>query len=394
MQESKSIIEVILAEASVSTKLTHSQHKQAQDYLAVQLSIRDRDQIIKVLCHSSPDQLTQTVRDVVSAYEPIIRHVHEAVDLSATVGDLEYFIKDMIRLSKAPERTKPSAFRGRSSSKESKPVPTVGDFVQLLKKHQGASHRFVHQCAKNGKEVTSWFHEYAKDAASQFRRSPDAAKSDSTSSSSGAGSLTVPIQQLFSSLPKEKREFFLPVLDAHALYLSKAAAASTIRFRTVVSTPPSHNPALQTPLGSRASSPAPGSSPTSRNHSSTPSTPIKAVMESDPGPGAYLARWQNLLDGTEITPGAQGGRVRHAGDGSVLKASRAGAGAPELQRSSSSQSLQSKADDTEDDEAFEDAHESLDELGLEAGDKVEKPDVRPIVEALGKGFRVVLGKIG
>jgi len=254
VKESKSIVEVILAEASVSRELTPAQHTHAQEYLAANLSIRDRDEIIRVFCHSQPDHLTQTVRDVVSAYEPVIRNVHQAVDLSATVGDAEYFLKDMINLSKAPERTKPSAFRGRGSLKDEKHIPTVGDFVALLTKHQGASHRFIHQCAKNGPEVTSWFHEYAKHAAAQFKRPANASKSDPTSSSSGAGSLTEPLQKLFASLPAEKRQAFVPLLDAHALYLSKAAAASTIRFRTVVSTPPSQNPVLQTPRGSRTSS--------------------------------------------------------------------------------------------------------------------------------------------
>jgi len=340
--------------------------------------------------------LTQTIRDVVAAYEPIIRNIHQAVDLSATVADLEYFLKDMIRLSKAPERSKSSGLLGRGGPREEKTVPTVGDFVALLKKHQGASHRFVHQCAKNGPEVTSWFHEYTKVAVSNFRRPPDSAKSgsDSTSSSSGAGTLTEPLQKLFSSLPAKKREAFLPILDAHALYLFKAAAASSSRFRTVVSTPPSRNPALQTPRGSRANSPAPsGNSPTPKDQKTLSSSTIKALVEADPGPGAYLARWQNLLDGTVITPVSHGGKIRHASDGSVLKASRIGADAtaPPMQRTASTQS---KSEETDEEDVFEEAHESLDELGLEEKDKVKRPDVTPIVDALGKGFRKELGRIG
>lgn len=398
VMKSKPITEVILENASVSTELSAAQHKVAQEYLGVQLSIRDRDQIVQVLCHSTPDHLTQTVRDVVAAYEPVIRNIHEAVDLSATVGDLEYFLRDMIRLSKAPEKPKSSGLLSRGGPREDKTVPTVGDFVALLKKHQGASHRFVHQCAKNGPEVTSWFYEYAKAAVSNFKRPPDAAKSgsDANSSSSGAGTLTEPLQKLFSSLPAEKRESFLPVLDAHCLFLFKATAASSSRFRTVVSTPASHNPALQTPRGSRASSPAPGgsNSPTSKDQTTLSTSTIKALVEADPGPGAYLARWQNLLDGTVITPASHGGKIRHAGDGSVLKASRIGAdavAAPPMQRTGSTQS---RSEETDEEDVFEAAHENLDELGLEEKDKVKRPNVTPIVDALGEGFRKELGRIG
>ena len=90
-QNSISIVISILASSSLPTDLSESTHKLALEYLNVQLSIRDRKQIIQVLCHSSPDHVTSTVRVAVAAYEPVIRNIHDAVDLSDTLFDFEVF---------------------------------------------------------------------------------------------------------------------------------------------------------------------------------------------------------------------------------------------------------------------------------------------------------------
>jgi len=61
------------------------------------------------------------------------------VDLSDTVSDFEAFLGDMLKISKIQDETS---------------IPTVGDFVALLKKHQYSCHKFLHQVCKNGKELT------------------------------------------------------------------------------------------------------------------------------------------------------------------------------------------------------------------------------------------------
>ncbi|EOD52707.1 Px domain containing protein [Neofusicoccum parvum] len=73
----------------------------------------------------------------------------KSVDLSAGLTDLENFLNDLIKVSKLPSPSK--------NKDKAKPPPTVEDFVKLLKKHQGSCHRFLHQIAKNGPEVTEWF---------------------------------------------------------------------------------------------------------------------------------------------------------------------------------------------------------------------------------------------
>ena len=397
--------------------LTEAQHRHAQDYLAIQLSIRDREQITKVLCRSSPDHLTQAVKDAVAAYEPMIRQVHQAVDLSETVYDFEIFLKEMIKLAKLPDQ--------RSGRQQ--PVPTVGDFVQLLTKHQSSSHKFMHQCCKNGKEVTSWFHDYATHAAHQFRQESE------KSASSGAGDLAQPLQTLFSELDPEKQKTLLPILDKYATYINKLHAASAARLRSVVSSPTSNHPALTSPtsrsssrFSSRASSPM-STGKVSRSNSKNKQDPLQtasATPKSDPGPGAFLARWQSLLDGTAITPsGADGGPVRGGGNIGVLKASAIEPDqdltqeekaatqaddqdkatrqsehkddtAPTTEEASIDKRSDDEDDDGDDDEdaTFHDAQTGIDELGLTEDEKVPRPDTRPVVKALMPAFRKMLGE--
>lgn len=255
-----SIVSVILSRSSASPDLTEAQHTKALDYLSLQLAIRDRDEITRVLCRSNPDHLTQAVRDGVSAYEPMIRQVHQAVDLSATVGDFQAFMDDMIKL------TKPDKKNGG----EAKP-PSVEDYVKLLHSHMGCSHRFLHQVAKNGKEVTGWFQDYVHKAAAEFRQ-----KEGSTSS------VHQSLSKSFDELKAEDKEAVRGEVDAFAAYLDALHASSATRIKDVIN-----------------------------NTSSTAY-----------GPGAYLARWQDLLDSTLITPSKAKGPVRTGADSKIKQEGR------------------------------------------------------------------------
>ena len=61
-----SIIMSILASSSLPTDLSESTHGLALEYLSVYLSIRDRREIIRVMCYNSPDHVTTIVRTMVS----------------------------------------------------------------------------------------------------------------------------------------------------------------------------------------------------------------------------------------------------------------------------------------------------------------------------------------
>ncbi|KAK4998656.1 hypothetical protein LTR66_002160 [Elasticomyces elasticus] len=270
--QSISIVSVILSLSSVPSELSEVQHAKALEYLSLHLSIRDRNELDRILCHGNPDHLTQAIRDGVSAYEPMIRQVHQAVDLSATVGDFERFMNDMIKLAKPA-----TAKKGQD-----KPTPpSVEDFVSLLHKHQGASHRFIHQVAKNSKEVTEWFNEYSHKAAAQFRPancdSEATAKHEDKFPTAAAGSMTSSLQSLYRKLSDSDREAVRKELDVQSSYLNSLSTSSSSRIRAV--------------LGAESNTPY--------------------------GPGAYLARWRDLLDRTPITPATPKGPVRTGASDSV-----------------------------------------------------------------------------
>ena len=268
-----SVISVILglsAGPSVDD-LSNEQHENALEWFALQLAIRDRQQIVKVMCRRNPDHLTAGIQDGVAAYTPMIRRVHQAVNLSDTVWDFERFVTDMLKMSK------PSGPKGGE-----KP-PSVEDYVDLLHRHQGSTHKFLHQVAKNDKEVTQWWYEYVHMAAGQFKdkeKPPptDAVVPDETS----PGGMVQSMEEAFTALPDTDQSVVKAELDAHHKYLHDLHSASAVRISSVIK----------------------------RNRN----TPF--------GPGAFLARWQHLLDSTPITPAMAKGPVRHGADKGVKEEGR------------------------------------------------------------------------
>lgn len=308
---SLSIVSAILQTTDMEWRLTEPHHKQALEYLSIQLSIRDRKEIIRVLCHSSPDRLTQLVRELVDVYEPVIRQAHNAIDLSGTLGDFEAFVKDLIKLAKI-----------HTTSDDQKLIPTVGDFVQLLRKHQYSSHTFLHQLCKKGPELTDWYLSWVKSAASQFKReeSPE-------SKERGAGDMTEALNELFSQLSQDRQENIRHVLDDHKKSMDIMHSASSARLAAVLKSPPSKNPAIIKILNSTSSKAGsrPSSGPSSRapspSREDSDSEMLAPKVSSDAGPGSYLARWQNLLDNTSITPLTQQGRLNSATSPDVVQQS-------------------------------------------------------------------------
>jgi hypothetical protein len=68
-----SIIAAIFQDADpkLLQSLTEVQHEQCLVYLSSLLSIRDREEITRVLCRQTPDLFTQIIRDSVTTFEPV-----------------------------------------------------------------------------------------------------------------------------------------------------------------------------------------------------------------------------------------------------------------------------------------------------------------------------------
>lgn len=258
IEQSKSIVNVIFetAQYKPSTPLTEAQHTKALEFYSAKLSIRDRKKLIQVLCHQYPDNLTQSIRDVVAVYDPIIRSVHNGVDLTAGLGDLQNFVEDMIKT------IKPKSGDGRA--------PSVEDFVTLFRNHLPSCLRFLHQVAKNCPETSSTFRQYCKEAIKEFRLKDTKQGNEAA----GAGSLTPQLTKLFSSLQEDQQAEVLSALEEHSKYLSSLNTLSLRRAQSVLD-----------------------------NKSTTMY-----------GPGVYLARWHGLLDETLITPAVPEGPIRRGKD--------------------------------------------------------------------------------
>lgn len=331
-EQRMSIVAVILSLSGgpSADDLTEAQHTNALEWLALQLSIRDRQEIVRVLCHRNPDHLTAAINNAADAYTPMIRQVHQAVNLADTMWDFERFVTDMLKMSK------PSGPKG-----EEKP-PSVEDYVDLLHRHQSSSHKFLHQVAKNGKEVLGWWTDYAHDVRSQFRNDVDPAASKSVvSDGMSTGEMQEWLQKSHAELDEKEKKKVGAEVDAYVKYLDALHKASAARIVSVIK--------------------------------KTKSTPY--------GPGAYLARWQNLLDNTLITPGQKSGPVRRGANKEIKAESRAEAeraGADVVGEEDGSVVVHSFVTE-------EEVEKIVDEKTPQA------PTCERTVELFGKRFREVLG---
>jgi len=300
VSEQKSIAAVILETSYPPYKvdadtLNEHQHSVAMEYLSTYLSIRDREELTKVLCKSNPDVLTSTIRDAVAAMDPVIRDIHNAVDLSGTVTDAEAFITDLIKTAKPKKKTTGTKSRETSKSRPSSPsadpasildegasdAPTVEDFVTLLKKHAPSMHKFLHHVTKNAPQLAQDYLVYAKRIFSEFRVDEAAAKQEEKGEG-GAGNMTAPLHSLFETLGKEKQEELKGLLDQHEEHLQTLKSTSQTRLESIMR-------------------------PSSSSSSSSQSKPSAGTTH---GPGMYLSRWNALLDSTLISPATIHGPVR------------------------------------------------------------------------------------
>ncbi|KAF2443469.1 hypothetical protein P171DRAFT_389682 [Karstenula rhodostoma CBS 690.94] len=294
LAESKSIIGVILETSDPPmdpAALSDHQHTVALEYYSNYLSIRDREELTKILCKLQPDVLTSAMKDLVAAFDPIIRAVHKAVDLSDTLYDAEVFLTDLIKVSKPK---KPSGTSSKPGSRGSSPgsshaahnadsastthVPTVEDYVQLLRKHMPSAHKFLHQVCKNDPDLANQYREYSHAVLAEFRVNTSPSEEPTAH---GAGNMTLPLQSLFSTLSTEKQDELKKLLDHHEKHLQSLKKTSQLRLQTVMP-----------------------------SHASTSSSKPKSATGTTHGPGMYLSRWNSLLDSCYITPAALHGHVR------------------------------------------------------------------------------------
>lgn len=238
------------------------------------------------------------------------------MDLSAGVSDLESFLNDLIKVS-----TVDAKVGGGGTSK-----PAVEDYCRLLQRHIGSSHRFINQVLRNSKELSQQYHDYTAHATKQYRQ--EGPPENENTGSTAAGDFTQRLETFVSHLSESDKAKVLTEIDTHAAYLSSVSRSSISSMQSII-----------------------------RNIS-------QGKSETAKGPGAYLSRWQSLMDETPITPATAKGPVRSGRSESVREATMVDIDG------------ETKGD--------------KENLGLLEGSEVEPSDVSETVRLLGPNFKVML----
>lgn len=170
---------------------------------------------------------------------------------------------------------------------------------------------------------------YVRSAAAQFNvHTKPPATASVVPDSIASGGAHKQLQEALSSLSQEDQTAIKAELEAYDKYLKDLHTASAARISAVIKR--------------------------------TQSTPF--------GPGAFLARWQQLMDSTPVTPDRAQGPVRYGGSRSVKEAGR------------------------KDIDGEEAGFEGEAEKEKEVGEKTpQMPSVEKTVKLLGQRYREILG---
>jgi hypothetical protein len=384
--------------------VSDSQHAQCLEYLSALLSARDRDEITNTLCRQNPDLFTQAVKDAVASFESMIRAIHQHVDLREHVSAAEGFLSEVISISKPKkgssgllDATGNGATRGDSEERQ---APSVEDYVVLLRRNRQLLYNWLHQVASQCPDLRDDFLAWAKETSRVFRQdeqaspefqlrpglsvSEEARPADNTTTcSGGAGAMSSSLQQLFASQPAETRSLLLPALDAHAAYLSALQDLSLARMQRILDNMNHH-------LSSHSAPPTPTRQPSPSyfspgywsGRSSPAPPPVHPPRSKTPtacsfsGPGMYLVRWQHLLDETLIGPATRE-------PGAPLRRGRDVKGV--LARGKTTSSSKDR------DGSGSNGWDPVALARMAEAEEPRAPDVGVVVQALGEGFKTLVG---
>ncbi|KAL1895787.1 hypothetical protein Cpir12675_003065 [Ceratocystis pirilliformis] len=262
IDKSISIIKAILesqdAEALSREGLSDEQNEICMQLYGARLMVRDRENIVSILCKQTPDLVTEAVRDAILAYDPIIRDLHSKIDLSNHLSAVEVFVSD---------------FLATCSPKKEGSQTTVDDFIELLKRHKNALYQWLHDAISKCEPVCEVYKDYLKNIVPEFREksSADGIVSHRLSKIHGL------IDQMFSELPDSDKKDTIRVLDEYVDYL------------VTISDPNLHM-------------------------SKTRKRPAAQIIDSMGGPATCMASWQALVNQSKITPATPDGPVRTGRD--------------------------------------------------------------------------------
>lgn len=284
---------------SLVASLTDTHHVQLAQYYAALLSIRDRREITNVFCRQNPDLFTQALRDGVAAFDPIIRGIHDKIDLKEHVSDTEGFITEFIDISKGTKE--PSK---KSGGGEKRVLPTVKDYVELLRRNRHLLYKWIHRVAHNTPDIRDTFRGWAVetikvfqgprtsqtegDANSQTTATQDQGNHPESRLAAGAGAMGPELMAMFGALPTDVQANITPLLDDHVAYLSALDEVTAEKRQALLD---------------KINAPA-----------AVDGADDAASSKQAPSSGRFIASWQELLDSTIIGPATAEGQLRRGRD--------------------------------------------------------------------------------
>lgn len=286
-QESIVVAMLNARDPTLAETITDAQHMQCLQYYSALLSMRDREAMTNVLCRQPPDLFTKALKETVAAYNPIIRVIHERVDLGDHLQDLQSFITEFVRVS--------------SGTRDGGSAATVEEYVKLLNGYKALLHKFVHSVGKSCPEVWRDFSDWSNASIVRFRQETTAAAASDEDAQGGKARGTrksvmdESLNGLVSGLSEASRTSVLAAVDAHANYLKTLKEGSEAQLDRLASQ-----------IDSTTTT-------TTNTTEKEPSDAASSAAAKGWGPGVYLARWQDILDNTLITPAecTQPSAVRH-----------------------------------------------------------------------------------
>ncbi|KAI1434408.1 hypothetical protein GGR50DRAFT_663038 [Xylaria sp. CBS 124048] len=282
IRERTSIIVAIFSneEQKLVESMTEAQHALCLEYYAAKLAIRDREQIIEVLCKSTPDLTTAAVSEGIRVLDPMIRVVHKNVDLRKHLSAMQSFLSDFIKI------TKPSTQQGSNSKCN---APSLKDFVELLKRNRQLLWTWVHDFCSGCPELRDTWRAWMNDTIKAFRETPPEGhgplKSNGESKTANTGDVKAQLLDAFRRLPDGERRMAYMQIDTHSHYLTRLEDLSIAKMQSIVDS-------------------------------------VHGKDSSAAVPGVYVSRWQSLLDETLITPAQPDGPLRYGRDVKNLRATR------------------------------------------------------------------------
>ncbi|KAI1282330.1 hypothetical protein F5Y07DRAFT_352178 [Xylaria sp. FL0933] len=277
IQEQKSIIVAIFESENQQLvgSLTDRQHTSCLEYYAAKLAIRDREHITDVICNSTPDLTTAIVLEGLSALDPMIRVVHQHVDLRKHLNAMESFLTDFIKTTKPKTQDNSSGLH----------LLHVEDFMRLLHRNRHLLWAYLHDFCTGCPDLRDTWRGWMNDAIKLFR-SQSRAEGNEKSNIDDIGPR---LQHAFSELSKSQRKVVLESVDAHSQYLRNLRELSRAKMQKTIDAVHRKK---------------------------------RANTGDMSGPGIFASRWQALLDETLITPARPHGPLRSGKDVIGVRAAR------------------------------------------------------------------------